>query len=94
MLHHRITALRRNNGISQAQLAQALHVSPSTVGMYEQGRRMPSINALVTMSKVFEVSLDYLITGSDYLYSNAETKKAEIAKECPCSTCFWKEYRK
>lgn len=94
MLSRRITALRRGKGISQSQLAQMLHISPSTVGMYEQGRRMPNIDVLVAMSKVFCVSLDYLITGSDYLYSDAAAKQAEIAKDCPCNTCYWKEYKK
>lgn len=33
--------------------------------MYEQGRREPSIRTLVELSKIFGVSLDYLITGLD-----------------------------
>ena len=94
MLSRRITALRKGKGISQSQLAQILHVSPSTVGMYEQGRRMPNIDVMVAMSKTFGISLDYLVTGSDYLYSDIVAKQAEIAKDCPCSTCYWKEYKK
>ena len=35
----RIAALRRQADMSQAQLARLLGVSPSAVGMYEQGRR-------------------------------------------------------
>lgn len=93
MLSNRITALRNRKGISQAQLAQMLHISPSTVGMYEQGRRIPNVDILVLISKVFDVSLDYLITGSDYLYSNVEAKKTAIIAECPCSTCYWKEFK-
>ena len=34
----RIAALRRQAGMSQAELARLLGVSPSAVGMYEQGR--------------------------------------------------------
>ena len=36
MLGERIAALRRDTGMSQAELAKKLGVSPSTVGMYEQ----------------------------------------------------------
>lgn len=49
--------------MSQAELAKKLGVSPSAVGMYEQGRREPSAETLVAISRVFRVSTDYLLTG-------------------------------
>ena len=48
MLGQRIAALRRHMGMSQAELAQRIGVSPSAVGMYEQDRREPSLAAVVT----------------------------------------------
>lgn len=63
MLGSRIAALRRQAGFSQSDLAQQLQVSPSAVGMYEQGRREPSLETLVHMARIFGVSLDYLATG-------------------------------
>ena len=42
MLGARIAALRRGANLSQGELAQRLQVSPSAIGMYEQGRREPS----------------------------------------------------
>ena len=63
MLGARIAALRRDRGWSQAQLAQRLSISPSAVGMYEQGRREPSAELLVSMAEVLEVSTDFLLTG-------------------------------
>ena len=63
MLGARIAALRREAGLSQAQLALRLGISPSAMGMYEQGRREPSMETLVAMAKVFRVSTDYLLTG-------------------------------
>lgn len=64
MLGARIAVLRRQAGFSQAELAQKLRISPSAVGMYEQGRREPSGELLVAMAKVFGVSTDYLLTGA------------------------------
>ena len=64
MLGARIAALRRDAGMSQAQLANALGISPSAMGMYEQGRREPSIETLVAMAQLFQVSTDYLLTGN------------------------------
>ena len=63
MLGARIAALRREAGLTQAELAQRLRISPSAVGMYEQGRREPSADTLVAMAQLFGVSTDYLLTG-------------------------------
>lgn len=90
MLARRIGELRIKKGLSQSQLAEMLHVSASTIGMYEQGRRTPSIDMLAELSNAFDVSLDYLITGTDYFYTDATSKMAQIIKDCPCTTCYWK----
>ena len=63
MLGARIATLRRSAGWSQAELAQKLQISASAVGMYEQGRREPAVEQLVRMAALFEVSVDYLLTG-------------------------------
>ena len=63
MLGPRIAALRRAAGISQSELAQMLKISPSAVGMYEQGRREPALDVLAEMARVFGVTIDFLVTG-------------------------------
>ena len=68
MLSERLTALRKGKGYSQSQLAQALNLSPSTVGMYEQGRRVPDLGTLIALAKLYRISLDYLITGREYRF--------------------------
>ena len=60
----RIAALRRRAGWSQGELARHLGISPSTVGMYEQGRREPNSQMLVALSELFGVTIDYLVKGS------------------------------
>ena len=63
MLGPRIAALRRSAGISQSELADKLKISPSAGGMYEQGRREPALDILVAMAEIFDVTLDFLVTG-------------------------------
>lgn len=63
MLGLRIAALRRSAKLSQAELAQLLKISPSAVGMYEQGRREPALDVLTAMAEIFGVSIDFLVTG-------------------------------
>ena len=63
MLGARIGALRRARGLSQAELARLLKISPSAMGMYEQGRREPPVQILVALSRQLQVSTDFLLTG-------------------------------
>ena len=63
MLGERIGALRRARGLSQAELAGLLKISPSAMGMYEQGRREPSLQTVVELARHLAVSTDFLLTG-------------------------------
>ena len=63
MLGARIAALRRAAGMNQSALAEKLRISPSAVGMYEQGRREPSLQILAEIAEIFDVSIDFLVTG-------------------------------
>ena len=92
-MFHRIKILRTKSKMSQAQLANLLHISASTVGMYEQGRRSPSLDILIQMSNIFGVSLDYLITGKDYTSLSDEFTSNYSADNCPCNTCYWKKQK-
>lgn len=90
MLAYRIQFFRRNAGMNQRQLAKRLGVSSSTVSMYEQGRRTPDISILVAMAHIFDVSLDYLITGAEHQSSPSSFPDASTSRLCPCRTCYWK----
>lgn len=57
----RIRILRNSKGLTQGELGKLLGVSPSTVGMYEQGRRQPDGEMLVKLCEVFSVSTDSLL---------------------------------
>ena len=63
MMGQRIRGLRRERGLSQAELAARLGISASAMGMYEQGRREPSADTLVALARELEVTTDYLLTG-------------------------------
>lgn len=77
MLGMRIAMLRIRAGMSQSALAKQLHISPSTVGSYEQGRREPSCAMLVALSDALGVTTDYLLTG--YLDNrNENVSKCEL----------------
>jgi transcriptional regulator with XRE-family HTH domain len=63
MFGMRIALLRASNSWSQAELARRIGVSASAVGMYEQGRREPSLDLVVRLANEFGVTTDYLLMG-------------------------------
>ena len=57
----RIIRLRKQKGLSQAELAKALGLSRSSVNAWERETAQPSPDALVALSRLFGVSTDYLL---------------------------------
>ena len=53
--------LREDRDITRKDLATALNISVSTLGMYEQGRREPNIDMLIKLADYFDVSIDFLV---------------------------------
>ncbi|MCG8711098.1 helix-turn-helix domain-containing protein [Brenneria sp. 4F2] len=60
-LGKRITALRKEAGMTQAQVAQALNVSQQAVQAWEAGRRRIQISILPAVARVLSVSLEDLL---------------------------------
>ncbi|WP_169726438.1 helix-turn-helix domain-containing protein [Desulfotruncus alcoholivorax] len=52
---------RDKTGLSQRELAKLLKIAPSTLAMYETGRRAPDYATLERMANFFGVSVDYLL---------------------------------
>ena len=55
-----LKVLRKNNGMTQKELSQALGVALSTVAMWETGNRKPDLEMLQHIAKYFNVSVDTL----------------------------------
>ena len=61
MLGQRILELRTALGWSQVELAKRLSVAKQTVSNWENENIQPSIEMLVRLAKLFNVSTDYLL---------------------------------
>ena len=84
----RIQDLRKKKGYTQEKLAAHLNLSRQAVAKWEQNACEPNLDCLVAMAELFEVDLDYLITGkaSDNATEKAPvTAKREKKKRPPMS---------
>ena len=59
----RLCYLRCHAGLTQNELGRRLGLSGSAFGMYEQGRRTPSLGIIIAISEEFKVSTNYILTG-------------------------------
>jgi len=62
----RLSSLRTEKKMTQADLAKKLRIAKSTLSMYETNKREPSFEILSQLSDFFEVTIDYLIGKSNY----------------------------
>lgn len=61
----KLLELRAEKGYSQRETAKLLQVSQGTYNNWENSKTQPSIEQLILLSKLFEVSVDYLIGNAD-----------------------------
>ncbi len=57
----RIKELRQNKGLSQMQLANKLNISQSAIAKWELGKTEPTASALISLSKFFGETTDYIL---------------------------------
>lgn len=62
-LEERLTALRKEKGLSQLELAEALGVSRQAVSRWEVGASAPGMENLLALSRLYGVPLDELVGG-------------------------------
>lgn len=71
MLSENIKTARKSKGLSQEELAVKLNVVRQTISKWEQGKAVPETDTLISISKYFDVSLDYLMKEENSISENA-----------------------
>lgn len=87
----RIKQLRKQQGQSQAVLAQVLGVSRRSYNLYELGQREMSISQLQTLAEHFGVSPNWLLYGSDGSTAQPATvpESLRVLGMAECSLSDW-----
>ena len=58
--------IRKKRNYSQLKVAMDLNITREAISNYENGKRNPDLETLVTFSNYFKESIDYLITGKEF----------------------------
>ena len=73
--HEKLQELRKQRGLTQEELAEALYVSRTAISKWESGRGYPSIDSLKALSKFFSVTVDVLLSSGEALTLAEEDHK-------------------
>ena len=63
-LGERLTALRKKEGLSQAELARQIDISHTQVTRYETKGVQPPADVLKKVAEIFGTSIDYIVNGT------------------------------
>lgn len=82
---NRLFELRMEKNLSQRAIAKILYISQGTYNNWENEHTQPSIEQLIALSKLFGVSVDYLIGNTDdyefmHVASDYTTEEKELLK--------------
>ncbi len=61
----RLKELRTDNDMLQSDLAEKLNLKSSAISKYEKGLTQPSIETIIKLAEIFNVTVDYLVGASD-----------------------------
>ncbi len=59
--------VRKRKGMTQLKVAMDLNISREALSYYENGKRCPDITTLRLLSNYFDVSIDFLINGEEFV---------------------------
>ena len=76
----KIKKIRTDNNLTQEQFAEKLYVSRTAVSKWESGKGYPSIDSLKYMSKLFNISIDDLLSSEEILDIAEQDKQQKIKK--------------
>ena len=75
LLAQQIKKYRELAGLSQDQFAKELYVTRQAVSKWESGETIPDLDKLIKMAKIFNISLDNLVLGTDDQKQRVDTNE-------------------
>ena len=83
MIANQIRYLREQRGLTQADLAKKLGLTRSSVNAWEMGVSVPSVQYVIELAKIFQVSTDYILgVNSSWSISLSGLSDADVQMVC------------
>lgn len=78
--NEKLQHLRKEKSMTQEQLAEELFVSRTAISKWESGKGYPNINSLKSISKLFSISIDNLLSGEELISLAEDENRTNIKK--------------
>jgi hypothetical protein len=78
-----IMLLRKQKGLSQAELGKAIGTSGDVIGRYERDVISPSIDVIIKVADALEVSIDFLVGKTKMVLDKQTVKRLEDISKLP-----------
>ncbi len=78
-----IKNLRKENNMTQLELAKKLNCTDKAVSRWETGKGLPDADTLLSLSDVFGVSINEILLGERFNFPSANNEPSNIAEKTP-----------
>jgi len=78
--NEKLQQLRKEKGLTQEQLAEMLFISRTAISKWESGKGYPNIESLKSISKLFAVSIDDLLSSEEVITIAVNENRSNINK--------------
>lgn len=83
-----IAELRKQQGLTQEQLGEKIGVTNKTVSRWERGVYLPPPDALLSLSQIFNVSIDEILSGRRFPQNPLKTAVEKVPSPIGSASCF------
>lgn len=84
----KLQKLRKQNGLSQEQLAEKLNVSRQAVSKWESEQSIPDLEKVILMSDYFGVTTDYILKGIEPTENNDTKAGGKFSNKVKATVCM------
>jgi transcriptional regulator with XRE-family HTH domain len=84
LIAQRLREARQKAGLSVHDINQITGISTGNISGWEKGKYLPGANALISLSKLYNVATDWILKGEEVFPKDClESELAQLIQECP-----------
>ena len=88
MIGKRLKAVREQLGLSQVAISEKLGIAQAQYSTYERGDRKPSADILSKFVTIFNINVNYILTGEGSMFINSDLMTTVLRFKMPKHTAL------